>query len=86
MKNIKIFIITAALISLLAACGNNNKNSATPTPEVTSTPGNNVMDDAGNAVKDTGDAVGDAVKDAGDAVGDATKGVTDTAGDMIEGR
>lgn len=84
MNKIKVFMITAAIMSLLTACGGNNKNSATPTPE--STPGESVMDNAGNAVKDTGEDIGNVVKDAGDAVGDAAEGITDTAGEMIDGR
>lgn len=80
MNKFKLFLITASIASLLTACGGNDKNNATPTPD------NSVMDEAGNAVKDTGEDIGNVVKDAGDAVGDAAEGITDTAGEMIDGR
>lgn len=84
MNKIKLFMIIAAIASLLTACGENDKNTASPTPKATSD--STVTEDMGNTVKDTGEDIGNVVKDAGDAVGDAAEGITDTAGEMIDGR
>lgn len=84
MNKIKLLTASAVIMSFLTACGGNDKNTVSPTPEATSE--NGVMNEAGNVVKDTGEDIGNVVKDAGDAVGDAAEGVTDTAGEIIDGR
>lgn len=98
MKKIKLALLAVIAVSMLTACSSqkNHENTAgTSTSKPTSTPaatataaaGDNVVNDAENAVGDaaegTGNVVGDAVEGAGDVVGDAAKDVGDAVNDTV---
>lgn len=82
MRKFSFIIISALMMSLMTACGNNMMGSkkATPSPTAAAT----ATPKADNN-KDMGDAAGDMAKDAGNAAGDAVKGVSDVAGDAVKG-
>lgn len=64
MKRLTVFLTVLALCLALTACGEQDK-------------GNNIIDDAGNAVQDVTDGIGDAAQDVTDGVGDAVQDMTD---------
>ena len=79
--NFKLIITTMAIVIALTGCSarKNHENTAgTSTNEPTATDSanrkdDNIVDDAGDAMKDMADGMGDAVKDAGNGTGNAVK-------------
>lgn len=64
---LKILLAAMISLSLITACGRNNEETPSPSPNATND-GNSMADDMGNAVNNVEDGVGDAVKGAGEAV------------------
>lgn len=92
MKNIKLILVSAITITLLASCGMNNQNNsasnATASPNILNEAKNgadNAVNKTGNAADDIGDTAGNIVRDAGDAVGDIADGAGNIADDAIKG-
>lgn len=74
---IKILLAAMISLSIITACGRNNDETPTPTPNTADNA--NVADDMQNAMDDVEDGVGDAVKSTGDAIkdtGDAVKNMS----------
>ena len=71
---LKILLAAMISLSIITACGRNNDEAPTPSPDTTEN--GSMADDMNDAMDDVEDGVGDAVKGAGDAMkdtGDAVK-------------
>ena len=74
MKKLRYILLCGALMLCLASCGSEPGNTAN---DVTNdNGGNNMMDDAGNAMEDVGDGIVDGVEDVGNGIKDGMNEMT----------
>ena len=71
MKKIRYILLCAALMFTLAACGSEPGNTANDVDN-----GNNMMNDAGNAVEDVGNGIVNGVEDVGNGIKDGMNEMT----------
>ena len=74
MMKLRYILLCGALMLCLASCGSEPGNTAN---DVTNdNGGNNMMDDAGNAMEDVGDGIVDGVEDVGNGIKDGMDEMT----------
>lgn len=89
MNKVKYLLVSVLVFLLLTGCGasNNDRNNASPTPDTNTTDnmnngdttndnGNNMVDDAADAVGDVGNGVADGVKDVGRGISNGVNSMT----------
>ncbi|MGI6030749.1 MAG: DUF4358 domain-containing protein [Eubacteriales bacterium] len=87
MKKAAAILLTLVLCgTMLTACGNDNSSTTDPSnsPSQTTTPGENMMDDAENMVEDITQGAGEAIKGVADGMAGILMGVGDEAQSLTD--